>query len=639
MALWDKLKGYRPGQLLGGFALSCLLTAGQWGGLYAPWCIGFAAACGASRRGLAAVLGALVGGYLFFPFQEALRHGATVLVLYAAALSFTGSRLARRVWFAPLCAAGSMLLVHSVYLVGRSFAHTALCIISAAAAGLLSRQLQGVTLRSRMELLGVGLCLALSGIAVDGFSLGRLGAVWLALWLADHSAPERAAALGACIGLALDLTATRPEGALAAILAVACYGAAGLRSRSLRAVAYCALVSFFASLLRFEGVAELSFEALTAAAAYLLTPKTMRQPAASAALPDDIYGSRATAFRALYDALFGGWETPPEENPAVIFDRAAEKVCRACPQAAVCYHKEYQSTHDAFTHAAERFLSRGQAQRGDFPAWFLQRCGRFAQFLDAANDELYGYLLRHRYHRRLYDLRRLASLPYAQVGASFATVSAAAERESYRLSTAVALRPRQGHSLCGDETAVFTVGGETYLLLSDGMGSGKEAHAESSMTVRLLRQFLEAGILAEPSIQTLNTALRLRGGDGFTTIDLGVFRASDGRMELHKYGAAYSYHVSHGTVARLSANTLPAGLHDAAVPPPPLRITMRHGDMLLMVSDGVLENGDKWLCELLERWNGTPQELAAEVMERCRDSGDDCAVIAAGCRKSGVRHV
>ena len=69
-----------------------------------------------------------------------------------------------------------------------------------------------------------------------------------------------------------------------------------------------------------------------------------------------------------------------------------------------------------------------------------------------------------------------------------------------------------------------------YLLLSDGMGSGEAAHREAAMTVRLLRQFLEAGIEPGPALKTLNTALSLRGesGGGFTTIDLlALQRASE----------------------------------------------------------------------------------------------------------------
>ena len=101
-----------------------------------------------------------------------------------------------------------------------------------------------------------------------------------------------------------------------------------------------------------------------------------------------------------------------------------------------------------------------------------------------------------------------------------------------------------------------------YLLLSDGMGSGDSAHHEAAMTVRLLRQFLTAGIHAAPALKTLNTALMLRcqGGAGFTTIDLACMDSTSGVVTLYKYGAAPSYLKKSGTVTRLAGSALPTGL-------------------------------------------------------------------------------
>lgn len=633
----DKLKKYRPIPMLGSFALGCALSAGQWGGVYAPWSMALVAACGATPRGLGALLGALLGGYLFFPFSEALRHGATALLTYAAALSFAGSRWERSGRFAPLSAAGALLVVHSVYLVGRSFRHGALWIVAAAATYVLTKRLRGISLRERTETVGLGLCLALLEVSLDGLSLGRLGAVWLALWLSSGKRSAEGTMVGACIGLALDLGQMRPDGVMTTILTMTCCAVGVCRSRSTKALTFCAMGTFLAVLLDFDGAAPLAFELLIAAAAYLLTPEKLRREV-TLSLPSDTYASRATAFRALYDALFGDVADEQEENPAVIFDRTAEKVCRTCPQAARCYHKEYQSTHDAFTHAAGRLLARGQGARGDFPDWFAGRCERFGQFLTTVNEELYGYLLRLRYRRRLQELRKLASLPYAQMGEAMETAAAIATQERAVLEIFCAKRPKEGMAVCGDETDVLTVGGVTYLILSDGMGSGAEAHAESAMTVRLLRQFLEAGITAEASLQTLNTALRLRGGDGFTTIDLTAFHRESGRVSVHKYGAADSYYrCGGGQVERLSCATLPAGLETGQAVP--AKLHLRHDDILVMVSDGVVSRGDGWLRELLQTWSGSAEDLAQAVLDGCREADDDCAVIAAKCRRTGVSRV
>ena len=120
---------------------------------------------------------------------------------------------------------------------------------------------------------------------------------------------------------------------------------------------------------------------------------------------------------------------------------------------------------------------------------------------------------------------------------------------------AALLRPKTGEKHCGDQCAVFDAGGLTCLALSDGMGSGESAHCEAAMTIRLLRQFLQAGIEPLPALKTLNTAamLRCQGGAGFTTIDLACLDRAEGVLTLYKYGAAPSYIKRQGAVARYRA--------------------------------------------------------------------------------------
>ena len=85
------------------------------------------------------------------------------------------------------------------------------------------------------------------------------------------------------------------------------------------------------------------------------------------------------------------------------------------------------------------------------------------------------------------------------------------------------------------------------------------------MTVRLLRQFLQAGIRPEPALQTLNAAamLRCQSGAGFTTIDLVRLEKGAATLTLYKYGAAPSYLKRRGTVVRCQGSSLPAGLESA----------------------------------------------------------------------------
>lgn len=72
--------------------------------------------------------------------------------------------------------------------------------------------------------------------------------------------------------------------------------------------------------------------------------------------------------------------------------------------------------------------------------------------------------------------RRQAQEQYAQMGDLLAAAAHAPAEEptgpvGYRVSSA--LRPKEGQQLCGDQLATVETGGMLYLLLSDGMGSGR----------------------------------------------------------------------------------------------------------------------------------------------------------------------
>jgi len=166
------------------------------------------------------------------------------------------------------------------------------------------------------------------------------------------------------------------------------------------------------------------------------------------------------------------------------------------------------------------------------------------------------------------------------------------------------------------------------------MGSGETAHREAAMTIRLLQQFLKAGIDPVPALKTLNTALALRGedGGGFTTIDLLALQRSNGSATLYKYGAAPSYLKRSGSVSRFTAAALPAGLQNDTQPPPYTRLSLPGGSFFVMISDGIAdENDDEWLQNLLAGWNGNDASaLTTLILSESRSRkgcSDDCAVL------------
>ncbi len=628
-----------------------LLSAAHTAALYGPWGIAAAAAAGGHGQGVWALLGAVAGALVFFNFQTGLRFAASAVLAFAVNLAFCDTALYRRRGFAPLLAALSLFAVQTVYLAGRGIAEWALCALCAAIAAAVAWAMGHQQRKVRLLAVFSAAAAALSHVELAGFSPGGVVTAWLALACGVSLPPGTAAALACGVGLCADLARPSPQLLAAAVCGSGALAASLLRRarRPVQAAAFTLAGMLAALALDVDRPWMVLYEIASGAAAYLLVgrqwlPGKETTPQAVPAMASNTaVWKGAAAFRQLYDAMFRTRPTEKGENPAVIFDRAAEQVCRKCLLVTRCWQTEYNQTYGAFNDACGPMLRRGRAEAEDFSLFFTSRCLHFPQLLAAVNAELYAFRLRRQYRARLEDIRELAEVQYEHLGEALGD-SAPAEEAAVpilRCRVGTMLRPKEGETACGDQLAVFTVGNTLYMLLSDGMGSGTAAHAESAMTVRLLRSFLKAGIRPRPALKTINTALTLRCQEGgaFTTIDLLALDRATGGATLYKYGAAPSYVKKDGTVSRLDGGSLPAGLQDARQPPEATGLSLEAGNVLVMVSDGITGgDGDTWLRTLLERWpGGDSRELAQMILAESRCHGglqDDCAALVLRLEKT-----
>lgn len=211
-----------------------------------------------------------------------------------------------------------------------------------------------------------------------------------------------------------------------------------------------------------------------------------------------------------------------------------------------------------------------------------------------------------------------------------------AQSEPLMAVAGIAARQKEGQTVSGDAGAWFKDGaGRLHIFLCDGMGSGPEAHADSTGAIGLLEKFLRAGVDPTQALMTLNGALALRGEakGGFTTIDLLRLDLFTGKGALYKFGAAPTYVRRQGQVRRLAGNALPAGV-DAGenVRPDVLPVEVSSGDWIVMASDGVTGGEEDWIAETLEKWEGdSPRLLAQQLLEGClhREAGQDDKTVVA----------
>ena len=180
--------------------------------------------------------------------------------------------------------------------------------------------------------------------------------------------------------------------------------------------------------------------------------------------------------------------------------------------------------------------------------------------------------------------------------------------------------------------------GNFLLILSDGMGSGKQAREESASAVELLDSFLASGFDKSLAVTIVNATLMLNKNDEcFTTMDICAVDLYTGETEFIKMGASPTFILRGGAVFAIRSSTLPIGiLKDVDMDI--TRKKMLRNDILVMVTDGMAEavNKEDWIADALRECHHTaPQDIADYLLSEAQrltvgDIRDDMTVIVAG---------
>lgn len=193
----------------------------------------------------------------------------------------------------------------------------------------------------------------------------------------------------------------------------------------------------------------------------------------------------------------------------------------------------------------------------------------------------------------------------------------------------------KNNMVCGDTCESFYDGrGRFITVLSDGMGTGGRAAVDSAMASALMSRLLRSGFGYDCSLKIVNSAMMFRSTDeSLATLDISCIDLFSGECALRKAGAGPTYALRSGRVGIARCNCLPIGiLRDASFDK--AIIQLKAGDILLMMSDGVMVDEEDWISAELLAYNGrSAQKLAehiAETARRRRNDGheDDITVIA-----------
>lgn len=201
--------------------------------------------------------------------------------------------------------------------------------------------------------------------------------------------------------------------------------------------------------------------------------------------------------------------------------------------------------------------------------------------------------------------------------------------------------------LCGDATDLIRDQGTTTVILSDGLGSGVKASILATLTTRITSGLLRRHVSMEHVIQTIADTLPICKVRGLAYATLAVLQVDDrGHARLYEYDSPEIMLLRGDQLIPLRrTERLVAGrlVCEAS-------FDVQQGDLLLMVSDGVIHAGvgglfdlglgQAGLMEYLPNLSGdcpTADEAAAKVIRLAHacylgKAGDDCTAIAVKIR-------
>ncbi|MFI3251345.1 MAG: SpoIIE family protein phosphatase, partial [Eubacteriales bacterium] len=712
------------------FLLTTVLAGGEILGGCAPFGVAMVAASGAGLCGGASLLGAILGYLSLHSFATGLRYVSAAILVFALGFCFYDIRWLQR----PVVVASAAAVINGVtgflHHGGGTGMETLYYLGEIAITGLASWGSYSVLLTVRLgrgrlqtkqyrvaEIIFLGCILISLGEVwlIEGVSLGRTVATLFLMLAGWSQGVGVATVLGVLLGFGFNLVFLDfPYHIMMLGFSSLCGGLFHRKSRYYVALGY-TLGNGIGVLwaMGTYGSAGILLEVFLGGVIFLCLPpqlltrvsvgmekskvveEEMTYQTDEIARVREQLEDTAKAFAMLSETLKTAFAPPENENDfAVVFDRAANKVCNKCVQREKCWEKDYVSTFNAMNDASGVMLRRGKGEASDFPAYFSYRCQRFQEFLGAVNEELIRLLYRRQYshriresrvavcghyqqlsnilsetatemgqdlapkHRKAHKLRHYllemgleaqvtlredsrgllqgevrgegVEVLLAEEGRSALAhclglpLRVSAEGETIRIAqeepfmavAGVASSRKDGEVVSGDSNSYFKrKDGTLFVLLCDGMGSGEQAKGESHLAIRLLENFLQAGVDTEQALLILSSALALRGEDagGFTTVDLLELNLLNAKGRLYKLGAAPSYLKRGEEIRRIGGSSLPVGVAEGDKPPVPMKVELQlqAEDCLLLASDGIVGTGeDGWLCQMLRSFNGkSPKEF------------------------------
>lgn len=431
---------------IGRAGLGFLLAGVTIFGEYAPFGLGYAAASGVKKSGIAGMIGTALGYLCILYRANGLKYLAILALISTALVVFAESKLSETAWLTPTSAAVctaclgivfvldggvtlqecAFYLTEVVTVFGSAFLYRAFFCAE-------GRRVLTRLSRAKQRLLGfclsATLALPLMRVSVPGVvTLGRVAAlvcVMLSGYYGGMSAGLVCAVLQGVAAGMLDVTALYC-GVFGVAVICACllkrWGKLGYLS------GFLGVALGTMCLLQTRNAVSLGVEVVCAGLLFLpignrfsgqLRNALCEREGGSIPLARVTQQSLRTAARAFSDLGEMLHRTFSKErndqNIVSVFERPARQVCKKCTLCHHCWGKEYPDTRNALNDATLAMQQNGVLKVTDLPFHFSTRCLHIGEFVEQVNRELRTYQAGRAYQSRLRERQDVLCKQYREV--------------------------------------------------------------------------------------------------------------------------------------------------------------------------------------------------------------------------------
>ena len=304
---------------------------------------------------------------------------------------------------------------------------------------------------------------------------------------------------------------------------------------------------------------------------------------------------------------------PQDVNTPNIYDYVSEGICKNCKNNCACWVGSGNKVIDSITKIRPVLESGKKLSPLELPAELRIICkeqiklceflnGYFAQSITTRCDKATAEILRAAITSQLTSVADTLADTVNNAGTSLEP----------RVDVICGFANSAAEEVCADATRTFyDKKGRVHLLLCDGAGVGKAAAVDGAMAASLLRRLVASGFTATSAAKLVNIALGVTGLGGSTTIDVASLDLADKSCTLYKAGGAPTYYIRSGKAGCYVHESLPVGLLKQ-VNGGQTSFNIAIGDVIVLVSDGILSSGGSWIKQELIACRTLPAQAIAE---------------------------